>query len=88
MVKKDSKTPERDIYDTLLDDMGTEEGIPFEALLRPHAWEKQGNQWRRKPRRNKYDQLLDQMSADYAHEGAQHYKWNEKKGQWRRKEEK
>ena len=48
MVKKDSKTPERDIYDTLLDDMGTEEGIPFEALLRPHAWEKQGNQWRRK----------------------------------------
>ena len=88
MVKKDNKPPKRDVYDTLLDDMGTEEGIPFEALLRPYAWEKQGNQWRRKPRRNKYDQLLDQMSADYAHEGAQHYKWNEKKGQWRRKEEK
>jgi len=33
---------------------------------------------------NKYDKLLDQMSADYAHAGAQHYKWNEKKEQWRR----
>ena len=48
MVKKDNKPPKRDIYDTLLDDMGTEEGIPFETLLRPYAWEKQGNQWRRK----------------------------------------
>lgn len=48
MVKKDNKPPKSDIFDTLLDDMGTEEGIPFEALLRPYAWEKQGGKWRRK----------------------------------------
>jgi|TARA_Y100000114_G_scaffold149697_1_gene164170 hypothetical protein len=58
MVKKDNgymqkarskhSSTRRSKYDQLLDDMGTEEGIPFEALLRPHAWEKQGDKWRRK----------------------------------------
>jgi len=43
-----SEGPKRDVYDDLLDDMSTEQGIPFEALLRPYAWEKQGDQWGRK----------------------------------------
>jgi|TARA_R110001592_G_scaffold6749_3_gene36503 hypothetical protein len=43
-----SEAPKRDVYDDLLDDMSTEQGIPFEALLRPYAWEKQGDQWGRK----------------------------------------
>ena len=47
MVKKDNgymqkakskhSSSRRDKYDQLLDDMSTEDGIPFEALLRPHA---------------------------------------------------
>tara|TARA_R100001591_G_scaffold89388_1_gene95424 strand:- start:1111 stop:1287 length:177 start_codon:yes stop_codon:yes gene_type:complete len=36
-------------------------------------------------RRSKYDILLDQMSADYALSGPQHYTWDEKKGRWWRK---